>query len=112
MPSAAVSGTANQQPETVSVKPVVFSGSSAATSAAPAPGFYLQLGAYSQAANAEAVRSRLMQNWTSTLPPIEVAESGALYRVHSGPFASRAEAATAALQLQNAGITNATIVQR
>jgi rare lipoprotein A len=107
---------ATQQPETASVKPVVFSGSSGVTAAAPAaalaPGFYVQLGAYSQEVNAEAARSRLMQNWASTLPPIEVVESGAVYRVHSGPFASRAEAATAALQLQNAGIANTTIVQR
>jgi rare lipoprotein A len=99
---------ANAQPEAGTVKPVVYS----APAAAPAPGFYIQLGAYSQAANAEAVRTRLMQNWASTLPPIEVMENGSLYRLHSGPFANRTDAATAALQLQNAGVTGTTIVQR
>jgi rare lipoprotein A len=87
---------------------------SAGANAVPlaAPGYYIQFGAYSQADNAEAVRSRLMQKWEGRLPPLQVVESGALYRLHSGPFATRPEAAMAALALQNAGTAKPVIVQR
>ncbi|RJG07753.1 septal ring lytic transglycosylase RlpA family protein [Noviherbaspirillum cavernae] len=98
---------ANPQPDTAAIKPAVFSAGPSA-----APGFYIQLGAYGQTANAEAARVRMMQMWSSAMPPIEVAESGALYRLQSGPFATRAEAAAAALQLQNAGTAKPMIVQR
>jgi rare lipoprotein A len=74
-------------------------------------GFYLQLGAYGQSANAEAVRSRLLQGW-GNLPQLEVVQSGALYRVHSGPFATRAEADAAARQVRDAGIATPVVVQR
>ena len=77
-----------------------------------ASGFYLQLGAYGQAGNAEAARARMMQRWSSTMPAIEVMESGTLYRLQSGPFSSRAEAAAAAQQLQNVDAAKSMIVQR
>jgi rare lipoprotein A len=77
-----------------------------------APGFYIQLGAFAQAANAEAARARLMQKHRAELPPIEVMQQGTLYRLHSGPFASRAEAASAAQQMQEMGAARPMIVQR
>lgn len=77
-----------------------------------APGFYLQLGAYGQAANAEAARTRLMQGEVGKLAPLEVVEAGLFYRVYSGPYSSRAEAAAAALQMQNGGASKPLIVQR
>lgn len=83
-----------------------------AATAAAAGGFYLQLGAYAQEANAEAVRSRLAQNWASALPPPEVAQNGAVYRIYSGPFASRGEADSAARQLEAAGAAKPVVVQR
>ncbi|HTN64659.1 MAG TPA: septal ring lytic transglycosylase RlpA family protein [Burkholderiaceae bacterium] len=86
----------------------------AAPSITPAAGggFYLQLGAYSQAANAEALRARLAQNWAAGLPLPEVVQYGALFRVHSGPFASRYDAASAARQVPGAGAAQPMIVQR
>jgi rare lipoprotein A len=108
----AITSTVNQQAAAGSVRPVVAPANVTDAGVASAPGFYIQLGAYSQAANAEAVRAQLMQNWGNTLPPIEVFENGSFYRLHSGPFATRAEAAMAALQLQNAGAPKAMIVQR
>jgi rare lipoprotein A len=75
-----------------------------------AAGFYLQLGAYGQSANADAARARLARNWVN-LPALEVVQNGALYRVHSGPFASRNEADAAAQQLRNLGIATPVIVQ-
>lgn len=77
-----------------------------------APGFYLQLGSYSQATNAEAARSRLMQSWATGLPPVETAETGGFYRLYSGPYASRAEAAAAAQVLKGRGPSRPIVVQR
>jgi rare lipoprotein A len=74
-------------------------------------GFYLQLGAYGSAANAETMRSRLAQSWSGTLPQLEVVQNGALYRIYSGPFATRGEAYAASRQVQAAG-TSPVVVQR
>lgn len=70
--------------------------------AASASGMYLQLGAYSQAINAEAARAQIARNWAAGVPLPEVVQTGALYRLHSGPFASRAEAEAAVRQLKKA----------
>ncbi|HYD61347.1 MAG TPA: septal ring lytic transglycosylase RlpA family protein [Noviherbaspirillum sp.] len=75
-------------------------------------GYYLQLGAYSQAANALAARERLQKNAPASLPPMEVVEYGMFHRIYSGPFASRAEADAAARQLQEVGVAKPMIVQR
>jgi rare lipoprotein A len=79
---------------------------------APAPGYYIQVGAFSQAGGAEAIRLQMARNWADNLPPLSVVQNGALYRVHGGPFATRAEAAMAALQLERAGAAKPMIVQR
>ena len=84
---------------------------SASPSIAPS-GFYLQLGSYAEAANAETARNRLNQAGYKGLPPVEVAAYGTFYRLYSGPFATRAEAATLAQQLQEGGATRPFIVQR
>lgn len=83
-----------------------------ATSAAAASGFYLQLGAYTRAANAESVRARLEQSAAGILAPMEVVMQGELHRLYSGPFTTRAEAAAAAIQLQGRGSFKPVIVQR
>lgn len=75
-------------------------------------GFYLQFGAYSQMANAEALRARLVQDVGNSLPQLKVEPSNNLYRLYSGPFASRDEAAAAALQVQQSGVNKPFIVQR
>lgn len=80
--------------------------------AAGGNGFYLQLGAYGQAANAESARIRLQQSWRDTLPSIEMVQSGAVYRLYGGPFGSRAEAAKAAQLLQDSGQAKPLVVQR
>jgi len=81
--------------------------------AAPASGFYLQFGAYTEQGNAEAVRARLQQSWDGSLPPLEVYFVGLFYRLHSGPFASREEAQSAAQKLQaSVGEVKPLVVQR
>ena len=75
-------------------------------------GFFLQLGAYAQASNAEAARNRLAQNWIGTLPPLEIVQYAMLYRLYSGPFATRSAADSAAQQVEVAGAAKPLIVQR
>lgn len=94
--------------EPIAAAPVVV----ASPQAASAQGFYLQLGAYSQSANAEAARARFMSGQALPLPPLEVVEYNKFFRVYSGPFATRAEADAAAKQLQEGGIAKPMIVQR
>ena len=60
----------------------------------------MQFGAFTEPGNAEAVRARLMQNWDRSMPPLAIAYVGVFYRLHSGPFSSRAEAAAAAQKMQ------------
>jgi rare lipoprotein A len=93
-------------------KPVAVAPAAVPTVAASPGGFYLQLGAFSQAANAEAMRSQLEQKWTGVLMPIEVVSNNGLYRLYSGPFTGRAEAAEAAQKLQDSGATKPLIVQK
>jgi rare lipoprotein A len=66
--------------------------------AAPAGGFYLQLGSYSQAGTAEEMSQRLAQAGLS-LGTLEVVATGAVNRLFGGPFASRAQAQRAARML-------------
>ncbi len=85
------------------------------TEMAPAsvmPGFYLQFGAYAQQGNAVAMRERLMAGWPSQLPSPSVVQHQGLFRLHSGPFGSRALADEASRQLQGASQIRTTIVQR
>jgi rare lipoprotein A len=77
-----------------------------------APGFYLQLGAYGQAANAEVARAKMLESWPTAMPAIDIVEIGTLHRLQSGPFATRMEADAAALQLRNAGTAKPMVVQK
>jgi rare lipoprotein A len=100
--ASSVSLQANRSPEAPA----------AVTAGAIAGAYYLQLGAYTLEANAEAVRNQLAQNWTKALPLPEVAQNGAFYRIYSGPFASRGEADLAARQIESAGAARPVVVQR
>ena len=76
------------------------------------PGVYLQFGAYSQAGNAESMRQKLAANWQSSLPPLQVVQTGNLFRLYGGPFDSRADALLIAERMQNDGLGNALVVLR
>lgn len=77
-------------------------------SPAAAGGFYLQLGAYSRAENAEAMRSKLGARFNL----MEVVQGGAVYRLFGGPFATRQEAQQAAQGLPAALGLKPIVVQR
>lgn len=87
-----------------------------ATLAMPAPtvlasGFYLQLGAYSRADNAETGRSRLAP-YAAALGTLGVVQAGNLFRLYGGPFTSRAEAARAAANLPESTGIKPIVIQR
>lgn len=75
-------------------------------------GFFLQFGAYGKEPNAAAMRERLLAGWPSQLPPPAIVQSNGLFRLHTGPFATRELAAEAARQLKSAAQIQTTIVQR
>lgn len=95
MPQAAVSEVPSPQP---AANPVAAQ--AALSTPAAAAGFYLQLGAFSRAENAQAVRQRYAQ---SGLPSVDMAQANGIYRVFGGPYPSRAEAESAARRLQLGG---------
>jgi len=69
-----------------------------AVAPAPAGGFYVQLGAFSRAEKAQEIRARVAgQSWVSG--SLDVVRFGALHRVLSGPFESRAKALEAAREV-------------
>lgn len=74
--------------------------------------YYLQLGAYSQQANANQAAQRLGVSGTMPLPALQVVQSNGLYRLYGGPYASRAEAEAAAQRVAVANSVKAIIVQR
>ncbi|WP_233161609.1 MULTISPECIES: septal ring lytic transglycosylase RlpA family protein [unclassified Achromobacter] len=70
----------------------------ARSGAATAGNVYLQLGAFSQAGNAQSLVSRINGPLAAAgLPQAQVAQTGNLYRVHVGPYSDR-NSAEAALQ--------------
>lgn len=84
----------------------VAAGQTGVVSAAGA--FYLQLGAFTQQANATQAAQRL----SATGAAVQVVQSNGLYRLYGGPFASRAEAEAAAQRVAVASSVQAIIVQR
>ena len=73
-------------------------------------GFYLQLGAFSRADNAEAARMRLAR--MSGMGALEVAQGGSVFRIFSGPFASRQDAVQAMEALPKALGLKPIVIQR
>ncbi len=71
--------------------------------------FYLQLGAYSRAENAEVVRNKLSGKGLSGL---EVVQGGSVHRLFTGPFATRQEAIQAAQGLPSSLNLKPIVVQR
>lgn len=114
-PSPAMPAPPAAMIESVSLPAVEQQGLPAATSAAPASsagGFYLQFGAFAQADNAAAARESWQRKWGAGLPPIEMQQADTLYRLSSGPYASRADAEAAARQAGEAGLPQPLVLQK
>ncbi|WP_194713920.1 septal ring lytic transglycosylase RlpA family protein [Noviherbaspirillum soli] len=86
--------------------------SNLSTLSAAAGGFYLQLGAFSQAANAQAAQALHAQRWNGSLRQVDIVQNNTLFRLYGGPFASRADAEAVARQMQASGGAMPIIVQR
>lgn len=86
-------------------------GAPAGSGSADKGGFYLQLGAFARAENAEAVRSRLARV-IGNLGSLEVVQGGTVHRLFSGPFASRQAALQAAQALPVALALKPIVIQR
>lgn len=82
----------------------------AAVAPAAQGGFYLQLGAYSRAENAESARAKVAME--TSLFGLEVVPSGAVLRLYSGPYATRQEATQAMLALPAALGLKPLVIQR
>ncbi len=80
--------------------------------AAETGGIFLQFGAYAQVHNADAMRIRLLAGWPQELPEPVIVQTGGLYRLHSGPFATRETAKTAADLLKEVTQIQTSIVQK
>ena len=78
----------------------------------PQGSYYLQLGAFTQTQNAEAMRAEHAKAWADRLPPAEIVQSGIHYRLFVGPFATREKANDAAEKLQASGGSKPMVVSR
>lgn len=85
--------------------------SSASANGTDKGGFYLQLGAFARAENAEAVRTRLAR-LIGNLGSLEVVQGGTVHRLFSGPFATRQAALQAAQALPVALALKPIVIQR
>lgn len=102
---ALIATKSEADPAPVAVVPEVTSTPNATS------GFYLQFGAFGLRSNAEATFARL-QSKLAQLPEFEIVQQGTLYRLFSGPFASREEANNAVQMAINVGVPKPLIVQR
>ena len=67
---------------------------------ASAEGIYLQLGAFATRANAEAMKERVQRDLPWLTEPATVVTTDQLFRVHVGPYPSRAEAGSIAERMR------------
>jgi rare lipoprotein A len=85
-------------------------GAAAGATQAAETGYYLQLGAFSRADNAEAMRVRLVEAGSGDV--FEVVQSGTVFRLYGGPYPSRQDAAQAAARLPSNLKLKPIIIQR
>lgn len=78
----------------------------------PAPGIYLQLGAFANLDNAENLRNHLARDMDWLTEPIRIHASGNIHRLHMGPYPNRAEAERMAQRIAAALGYSPTIVSR
>jgi rare lipoprotein A len=88
--------------------------SASAADAAPAAvdntGVYLQLGAFSSRPGAESLRTRIRTELTWLQQAAQVMQKDGLFRLHLGPYRSRAEAAGIAARIREALQLNPVVV--
>ncbi|GAB1576369.1 septal ring lytic transglycosylase RlpA family protein [Bordetella petrii] len=101
-PTMLASASPSGQPEPAGLAMTELGRATPAPAAASAPGqVYLQVGAFSEPANAQSLMSRVNQQLGPAAgdPPATVQQTGSLYRVKIGPYADRASALDAVGQV-------------
>ena len=83
-------------PQTPADSPAPVAASSVAVAE---PGVYLQLGAFASRDNAESFRLRVYRELAWLTEKIQIFNSGSLYKVHLGPYRTRADAKPVALRI-------------
>ncbi len=73
--------------------------------------YYLQLGAYQEASNAQSYQASFSLNWAHRLPSLEVVQSGNYYKLFAGPFNTLAEATQVVEEMKSMG-TSSFVVRR
>ena len=72
--------------------PPALAASTATPTSSAAKGVFLQLGAFSNADNAESLRTHLLRELDWLSEGVQINSSGGMQRVHLGPYANRADA--------------------
>jgi rare lipoprotein A len=83
-----------------------------ANQAAAGPGYWLQLGAFSQLGGAEQLRQRLTKELDWIAPLLAIFTDSALHRLQAGPYPSREQAQLAAERVRDATRMQPLLVQR
>lgn len=112
---AAESRTAPASPPPVAAAPALILASASDTppvDTAPAPGAYIQLGAFGNPDNAEAFRSHMAREFDWIADRLRLEPGGKVMRVQAGPFRDRTEADAHAEKIRNATGIKPTIVIR
>ncbi|MDR2165144.1 MAG: septal ring lytic transglycosylase RlpA family protein [Zoogloeaceae bacterium] len=79
----------------------------------PAPGIFLQLGAFTSAENAENLRNHLSRELDWLTAPLRIHKTGNFHRLQLGPCADRASAEQIARRIESAlGFTPAIVIAR
>lgn len=107
-PAPAASGTAGVPTAPSAVPP----SGRPAPSAVPAPGFWVQLGAFREREGAQALQARTTGALPSVGPQLRVFSEGSTHRLQAGPFASRAEANGTVNALREAMRLSPIVVER
>lgn len=100
-----------QQTRTVvanNVKPAVQPVSRVSSSG---PGYYLQLGAYQEASNAQSYQAKFALNLAHKLPSLEIVQMGNFYKLLAGPYPTLADATQAVEEMKSMG-TKSFVVRR
>lgn len=74
-------------------------------------GYYLQLGAYQEASNAQSYQAKFAMNLSHKLPSLEIVQMGNFYKLLAGPYPTLAEATQAVEEMKSLG-TKSFVVRR
>lgn len=109
--------TASVQPAAPAYKPssvtrsVDSATAASAATAVASKGYYLQFGAFSQEANAQQAKQKLIQSLGSTVKQLNVVSIKGLYRVVAGTYSTREQALQVATQVEQKGVNKPFVLE-